>query len=321
MDPVCHTLTGALMGEAGLKRRTGLATATLIVSANLPDIDVLAHLQGAAAALDFRRGWTHGVLAVAVLPVLLTGGIVAWDQWGRRTKPGRMPVRPASVLLLAVLGVLSHYLLDFLNVYGIRLLMPFSARWFYGDALFIVDPWMWLALGAGVWLTIRRVQRGDPHPRRPARLALGLAAAYIVLMLGGNVAGRWLVLSQLSREERPVEQLMIYPVPVDPFTRVVMYDVGPRIEIARLDWRPLPRLAPEREWLDTNAHRPAARLAAGTAEGRRFLRWARFPVYAIEHHPDATLVHIDDARFTWVAGQSWASVTVRLPPQPSGRGH
>ena len=28
--------------------------------------------------------------------------------------------------------------------------MPFSERWFYGDALFIIDPWLWLLLAAGV---------------------------------------------------------------------------------------------------------------------------------------------------------------------------
>jgi inner membrane protein len=38
------------------------------------------------------------------------------------------------------------------NNYGIRLLMPFDGRWFYGDALFIVDPWLWLILGGAVFL-------------------------------------------------------------------------------------------------------------------------------------------------------------------------
>jgi inner membrane protein len=304
------------MAETGLKRRTGLATATLIIGANLPDVDVIAHLHGTAAALDFRRGWTHGVLAMAVLPLVLAAAIVLWDRLVRRRRRNAAPVRTGQVVLLAALGVASHYALDFLNVYGIRLLMPFSARWFYGDALFIIDPWMWLALGAGIWLTVRRVRRGDAHARRPARMALGLAAAYIFLMLASNAAGRWLVLTQLRAEGRRVERLMIYPAPVDPFTRVVMYDVGPRIGIGRLSWLPLPRFAPDREWLDKNADDPAAQVAAVAPEGRRFLRWARFPIFVIERHVDAVVVRIDDARFARVGGQSWASVTVRLPPEP-----
>ena len=37
--------------------------------------------------------------------------------------------------------------MDYINSYGVRLLMPFSDRWFYGDALYIVDPWLYLMLG------------------------------------------------------------------------------------------------------------------------------------------------------------------------------
>ena len=33
--------------------------------------------------------------------------------------------------------------------------MPFDGTWFYGDSLFIVDPWLWLLLGTG-WLIGRR---------------------------------------------------------------------------------------------------------------------------------------------------------------------
>ena len=34
--------------------------------------------------------------------------------------------------------------------------MPFDGRWFYGDALFIVDPWVWLILGGAAFLTFSR---------------------------------------------------------------------------------------------------------------------------------------------------------------------
>jgi inner membrane protein len=44
--------------------------------------------------------------------------------------------------------------MDFTNVYGVRPLVPFSSRWFYGDLIFVVDPWIWLILGSAVvWLT------------------------------------------------------------------------------------------------------------------------------------------------------------------------
>ena len=35
--------------------------------------------------------------------------------------------------------MLGQPLLDWLNTYGVRFLMPFDGTWFYGDALFIID--------------------------------------------------------------------------------------------------------------------------------------------------------------------------------------
>ena len=67
MDNVCHTLVGAALAESGLGRRTSLGFATLLIGANLPDLDVLAYLDGPFAALEWRRGWSHGVVALAVL--------------------------------------------------------------------------------------------------------------------------------------------------------------------------------------------------------------------------------------------------------------
>ncbi len=75
MDNVCHTLVGAALGEAGLKHRTRFGLATLMVASNLPDVDVLVFATS-TPSVAFRRGWTHGVLADALLPALLTAAVV-----------------------------------------------------------------------------------------------------------------------------------------------------------------------------------------------------------------------------------------------------
>ncbi|MEM1183312.1 MAG: metal-dependent hydrolase, partial [Acidobacteriota bacterium] len=149
MDPLTHTFFGGALAESGLKRRSALATATLMIGANLPDVDVVAYAWGSDAALGFRRGWTHGVLAMAVLPLVLTGLMVGVDRWRRRRDPGAPGVGadPKQLLVLSALAVWSHPPLDWLNTYGVRVLMPFRGDWFYGDALFIIDPWVWLMLG------------------------------------------------------------------------------------------------------------------------------------------------------------------------------
>jgi inner membrane protein len=59
MDNLTHSLVGALLGQAGLKRKTGLAMPTLIIAANIPDIDAIAVLLGGDEHLALRRGITQ----------------------------------------------------------------------------------------------------------------------------------------------------------------------------------------------------------------------------------------------------------------------
>jgi inner membrane protein len=149
LDPIAHTLAGVTLAQTGLRKLTPLATPTLILAANLPDIDGVMSFFGSDASLYYRRGMTHGVLAQAILPWFLTAMVMVYDRFLRRRRnPTKEPVAPLQILLLSYIGVLSHPFLDWLNTYGVRLLMPFSGRWFYGDTLFIVDAWMWLLLGA-----------------------------------------------------------------------------------------------------------------------------------------------------------------------------
>jgi inner membrane protein len=157
MDPLAHTLAGASLAQSGLKRLTPLGTATLVVAANLPDVDIVANLWGGDASLLVRRGWTHGALSMIVWPCLLAAVMLLADRLIRGRRPGAAPARAGPLLLLSAIGVWSHPALDWLNTYGVRLLMPFSNTWFYGDAVFIADPWLWLLLAAAVVLatTIR----------------------------------------------------------------------------------------------------------------------------------------------------------------------
>ncbi|MDX1643096.1 MAG: metal-dependent hydrolase [Thermoanaerobaculia bacterium] len=154
MDPLTHTLVGTSLAATRLGTTTRYATVALVVGANLPDVDVLSYAGGGDAALGFRRGWTHGLLALTVLPALLAAALVLWGRWraGSSTAP-----RPSTGWLVALsyLAVSTHPALDWLNTYGMRWGMPFDGTWYYGDSVFIVDPWLWLLLGGG-WLLGRR---------------------------------------------------------------------------------------------------------------------------------------------------------------------
>ncbi|MBU2034076.1 MAG: metal-dependent hydrolase, partial [Alphaproteobacteria bacterium] len=82
MDNLTHSLVGALIGQAGLKRRTGLAMPALIIGANIPDIDAACFLWlDGTEHLGFRRGITHGPIALVLLPLLLAGALWGYDRW------------------------------------------------------------------------------------------------------------------------------------------------------------------------------------------------------------------------------------------------
>lgn len=310
MDNLAHGLFGAALGEAGLKKKTGLGLATLIIAANIPDIDALGLLFG--ENLAWRRGWTHGPLAWLVLPFLLTGLIILFDRWQARrgTRPkDRLPVKPRWVLALSVVGVLSHPLLDFLNTYGIRCLMPFSERWFYGDTLFIIDLWVWFGLGLGVWMSRRRARRGQAHVTQPARWAILGVASYTLAMGSLGIVAAQLAAKDVVAEGYPVPQSVIAsPVPVDPFRRniVVQGDDAYLFGVVRFGLRnPAGYFVHETDWVPTNMDDPRVAAAAdGNKILQDFLYWARVPFATFTETDEGLKVTVQDARYARGRGGS-----------------
>lgn len=160
MDNATHTLCGLALARLGGDRLGPLATPTLVVAANFPDIDIVGSpFGGQPWYLCHHRGLTHAVAGLAVESVLLAL-VMLWI--GRR-----QPVRPRfwPLVLAAALGLASHLLLDGLNTYGVRPWLPFDATYFYGDTAFIVDPWLWLLFGAAACLGAPRgAARTPPGP-------------------------------------------------------------------------------------------------------------------------------------------------------------
>jgi inner membrane protein len=280
-------------------------------------VDVLAYFWGPAADLAFRRGWTHGVLALALWPFVLTGIMVLVDRGLRAVRRASLPsgLVPGQLLLLSTVAILSHPLLDTLNTYGMRWLMPFNGRWFYGDTLFIVDPWLWLALGMGVLLS--RPRRGTTWP---ARLALWLSFGYVAVMAASALAARRTAGREIAAiTGQPVRRLMVSPLPVNPFRRSVVVEQGEVYRIAPFRWLEDRPVNPDsvRIFPRGRPDHPAARAAAATILGRRFLGWARFPAFQVEPAGgDDFVVHIVDLRYADRPGVRFGavSVPVTIPP-------
>jgi inner membrane protein len=314
MDNLCHSLVGAALSRAGLGRRTALATATLVIGANLPDVDVFAYAWGADTALGFRRGWTHGVLALALWPFVLTGIMMAWDRLVRRRRhPGAEPARPRELLLLSTISILTHPFLDWLNSYGMRWLMPFRDVWYYGDTLFIMDVWIWLALGAGFWLSRRRSRRGAPRAERPARVALAAVSIYILVLAGSQLAARRAARESLADAGKTPDRLMAGPLPLNPLRRQIVADVGNGYVLGTVDWLDRPAYAPgDPAAVAKNASHLAIARAAATREGAIFLHWARFPFFLVEETPESWIVRMTDARYTLNPGTGFGALTVEV---------
>ena len=288
------------LSRAGLNKRTALATSTLVIANNLPDIDV-GVFATSTLAMSFRRGWTHGVLAQATLPIVLTGAMLLYDRYRQKASPDDR-VNAGQILLLSYIGVLLHVFMDFTNSYGVRLLMPFSDRWFYGDALYIVDPWLYLVLGVG-WLLAKR------NPRA-ARIGVALAAIYVVAMLASNLIARREVANGIVRAGRPAEtRFMVTPVVVNPFRREVVIDFGDRYEKGNLWFDPMPHFRPAGFGIDKGFELPEVQQALQSPLARSYLRWSRFPF--IQVNPADGSVLINDYRYANVGPYGWSSVKLQ----------
>lgn len=296
MDNLCHSLAGMALGRAGLARRGPLAMTTLVIANNLPDLDVAVFATN-TLAMSFRRGWTHGVLAQATLPIALTGAVLVYDRVFRKKTSPDERANATQLLFLSYLGVLLHVFMDFTNSYGVRLLMPFSDRWFYGDALYIVDPWLYLMLGVGWWWA-----KSNP---RPARIGVALAAIYVAAMMCSNVMARREVAGGLVRAgQSAATRFMVTPVFANPFRREVVIDVGERYEKGNLWFDPLPHFRPAGFGIAKGLDQPEVQPALQRPRARAFLRWSRFPFAQID---PAGVVWLNDYRYANAGPYGWSA--------------
>lgn len=188
MDNITHALAGLLLADATTAwvarqhdtpipaRWIGAATVLGVVAAEFPDADLVysgAVLgMGKLGYLLHHRGHTHTIvwavliaLALWLLTCRLLRRASGPDADWMATR-GRWPL-----LALAMAGTLSHILLDWTNSYGVHPFWPFDNRWYYGDAVFIVEPWLWV-IGIPAVIFARRT--------RWARALLGVLLALIV---------------------------------------------------------------------------------------------------------------------------------------------
>jgi len=314
MDNLTHSLVGAVLGQMGLKKKTGLAMPALILAANLPDIDAGCAIYG-IESLSMRRGVTHGPIALILLPLILWWLLIAFDRWQTRrgTRPEtRLPIDKGWLLALCIIGCLSHPALDWLNNYGVRLLEPFSHRWFYGDTLFIIDLWIWLALGVSVWLSLRRERQGTARWRRPAWTGFTVVCAYIFangLITGAAERG---AAASLLASGHQAPLVVASPPPLAFWTRDVFWRDGDRYGSGSFT----PGVGGKLDISGKSAGMDDPRLETwvkGDPAARAFLFWARMPV--AESDGDAIILR--DQRYMQPLARDRFTVRIHAPDTAS----
>jgi len=125
VDNITHSLTGILLARAGLDRFTPHAAWILFLAANAPDADVVSAFGGSLNYLHYHRHLTHSLVALPLLPLVCVLAV---------RLVSRQPVNWAGAYMIALIGVASHLVLDLTNVYGVRLLLPFSERALFNGA-------------------------------------------------------------------------------------------------------------------------------------------------------------------------------------------
>jgi inner membrane protein len=272
LDNLTHSLVGALLGRMGLKRLSPRAMPGLIIAANLPDIDSFIAKPLGLSPRTFHRGFTHGIGGLVIMPFVAVAIISLWEK----LRPGKDgPLKLGGLLLACFIGVLSHPLLDFLNTYGVRLLEPFSHRWFYGDTLFIIDPWIWLMLILGLEFSWR-AERLERNWERPAAYAFCGVLAYIGVNAGISVRAVAATRPLVERVGNPT-MVVAGEVPLEFWRRQVMWRTDKLAGSA--EYQPFGGATLDRRIVPLNLDDPRLALAARTdADVCNFLFWSRMPL-------------------------------------------
>jgi len=309
LEPVTHFLTGACLGRAGLNRKTALATLTLTLAAEAPDLDVLGRFRGPAFGFAHHRGFTHSFVGIILMAAFVVAFVyLVWRMRGRKSNNPNLPPRWGLLFLYACLAGLSHILLDFTNNYGVRPFWPFSEKWYSWDIVFIFEPLIFgfLLLGLIVpsffLLIDKEIGARQRGPR--GRLAATVALIAVALLWGvRDYEHRRAVNALAARSYDGADPLRAsaFPTMMTPFRWYGVVETQSFFALA-----PVNSLGPEvdpegRLRILYKPEETRITLAAKRSYlGRVYLDWAQYPITETEtvDGPDAGyIVDFQDLRF------------------------
>jgi inner membrane protein len=316
MEPITHFLTGACLGRAGLNRKTALATVTLTLAAEAPDIDILWYFKGSAVGFAHHRGFTHTLLGVPFMAALTVGGV--WflrclflkmrNGRGLKSRYPRPPIRWWLLYLYACIALLSHLLLDFTNNYGLRPFAPFNPKWYAWSIVFIIEPVLLTALVLGLLmpplfgLISSEVGAREKAPRGRGWAIFALLAMVATWGMRDYEHRRALAaMDAVDYHGEPALRRMASPQMLNPFEWAGVVETKDFLETMPVD-SAVPEVDPNNEAsvYYKPPETPETLAAKQTYLGRVYLDWAMYPFVQSEQlqAPDSgTIVRFSDLRF------------------------
>jgi inner membrane protein len=299
MDNLTHTAIGLFLSRVGLGGWTARGTAITVIAANIPDIDAVTLAGGELSYLHYHRHITHSLLAMPLMALLA----VALVRFG-----GRKPVQWKMGFFAAMIGLASHLLLDWTNVYGIRLLLPFSGEWLRADTTSVIDLWIWgvaaIAL-AGPFLARlvgSEISSGPVKNRHHGRGFAWFALLFVLFydcgraVLHARAAAK--LGSRLYEDAAPV-RVAALPDSGNPFKWRGIIETADAYAVQESEMALDP--GPARlTFFHKPAPDPAMGAARATVDFQEFLRFSQFPLWRVSPDPaveNGKLVEVFDMRF------------------------
>jgi len=327
LDNLTHSLVGLTAAKAGLERLSPGATILCVLAANAPDSDIIVLAFGDRwDFLQHHRGITHSFVGTAFLALLLPLIFYGVDRLSARLRHHAPRTNLRGLLIASVIVSATHPILDWTNNYGIRFLLPWNPRWFYGDLVFIVDPFLWVVLGVAAFLASKTkilnfIWRGAQERWRPR---IAFAAFGVVLVYWCALAfAHALAFKQGSEEARKIAapngetvlRLAAMPTLANPLRWDCVFETNQatyRFPVVLNGTNPLGRVI--------RYPKPAGELAevletvSQQKPAHVFLGFARFPVARLSDPgcTTQTLVQLADLRYT-EPGRSRGSFALELP--------
>jgi inner membrane protein len=299
MDNLTHTAVGLFLSRIGLGRWSARGAAIVVIAANIPDIDVLTLAGGPLNYLHYHRHLTHSLAAMPVM-ALASVAIVRFA--------GRKPVRWAAAFFAALIAVASHLLLDWTNVYGIRLLLPFSGEWLRADTTGVIDLWILAVIAIGIAgpflarLVGSEISSGPARDRHHGRGFAWFALLFILVYDCGRGALHARAVASLGThlyDDAPPLRVAALPDAANPFKWRGIVETADSYAIQDLNLAN--QAAAERPaFFHKPAPDPAITAAGATLPFQEFTRFSQFPLWRVTPNPaveNGRIVEAFDMRF------------------------